>query len=186
MVGYRLIESPFYKRTNMKLTVIKAFLLAIVAVVTVSCKDDLVYSELVRDNIPAVPITFTNAQTFGGNPWIDVSAAGGGAIKFDLSIPASSGRTIKEITTVAGGATGINPGSLNSAAAKINTAPIPGKGTTATFDYTLAAFRTKFPAVSVVPATNPLSPREIAFIFLVTLDDNTQIVTQQVRARVIP
>ena len=170
----------------MKLTVIKGFLLATLVVANFACKDDLIYSELVRDNRPAVPVTFPNAQTFGGNPWIDVSVAGGGAIKFDLSIPASSGRTIKEITTVAGGATGINVGSLNSAAAKINTAPIPGSGTTVSFATTLAAFRTKFPAVNVTPATNPLSPREVAFIFLVTLDDNTQIVTQQVRARIIP
>lgn len=170
----------------MKLTIIKGVLLATLVVANFACKDDLIYSELVRDNRPAVPVTFPNTQTFGGNPWIDVSAAGGGAIKFDLSIPAGSGRTIKEITTVAGGATGINVGSLNTAAAKINTAPIPGTGTTATFNYTLADFAKKFPAVSIVPSANPLSPREIAFIFLVTLDDNSQIVTQQVRARVIP
>ena len=169
----------------MKLTVIKGFLLATLVVANFACKDDLIYSELVRDNRPAVPVTFPNAQTFGGNPWIDVSVAGGGAIKFDLSIPASSGRTIKEITTVAGGATGINVGSLNSAAAKINTVPIPGSGTTASFTTTLAAFRTKFPTVNVTPSTTAVI-REIAFIFLVTLDDNTQIVTQQVRARIIP
>lgn len=161
-------------------------MLTAVVLSTLSCKDDLVYSDLVRDNRPAVPVTFPNTTTFGANPFILVSVAGGGAIKFDLSIPTSSGRTIKEITTVAGGATGINPGSLNSAAARINTAPIPGKGTTATFDYTLAAFRTKYPAVNVAPIADPLSPREIAFIFLVTLDDNSQIVTQQVRARIIP
>ena len=169
----------------MKITIIKTALLATLVVANFACKDDLIYSELVRDNRPAVPVTFPNAQTFGGNPWIDVSVAGGGAIKFDLSIPASSGRTIKEITTVAGGATGINVGSLNSAAAKINTAPIPGSGTTASFATTLAAFRTKFPTVNVTPGT-PTVIREIAFIFLVTLDDNTQIVTQQVRARIIP
>ncbi|MCY7356258.1 MAG: hypothetical protein LH609_02085 [Rudanella sp.] len=168
----------------MKLTIIKGFLLATLAIANIACKDDLVYSELVRDNRPAVPVTFSNAQTFGGNPWIDVSVAGGGAIKFDLSIPAGSGRTIKEITTVVGGATGINAGTLNAAAAKINAAPIPGSGNKSTFTYTLADFARKFPAVSIVPATNPLSPREIAFIFLVTLDDNTQIVTQQVRARI--
>jgi hypothetical protein len=170
----------------MKLTIIKGFLLAALAMTSFACKDDLEYGPLVRDNRPAVPVTFPNAQTFGGNPWIDVSVAGGGAIKFDLSIPATSGRTIKEITTVAGGATGINVASLSSAAAKINTAPIAGTGTTATFTYTLADFAKKFPAVPIAASANPLSPREIAFIFLVTLDDNTQIVTQQVRARIAP
>jgi len=170
----------------MKLTIIKGVLLATLAIANFACKDDLVYSELVRDNRPAVPVTFSNAQTFGGNPWIDVSVAGGGAIKFDLSIPACSGRTIKEITTVVGGATGINAGSLNSAALKFNTAPIAATGTTATFQTTIADFSRKYAAVSVVPVANPLTPREIAFIFLVTLDDNTQIVTQQVRARIAP
>jgi len=170
----------------MKLTIIKGVLLATLAIANFACKDDLVYSELVRDNRPAVPVTFSNAQTFGGNPWIDVSVAGGGAIKFDLSIPAGSGRTIKEITTVVGGATGINAGSLNSAALKFNTAPIAATGTTATFQTTIADFSRKYAAVSVVPVANPLTPREIAFIFLVTLDDNTQIVTQQVRARIAP
>ncbi len=172
----------------MKLTIIKGLLLATLAVTNFACKDDLVYSELVRDNRPAVPVTFPNTQTFGGNPWIDVSVAGGGAIKFDLSIPASSGRTIKEITTVAGGATGINVGSLSSAAAKVNAAPIAGTGTTATFTYTLADFAKKFPTVNITPLVPGATgfPREIAFIFLVTLDDNTQIVTQQVRARIAP
>ena len=169
----------------MKLTIIKGLLLATLATANFACKDDLVYSELVRDNRPAVPVTFPNAQTFGGNPWIEVSAAGGGAIKFDLSIPASSGRTIKEITTVAGGATGINVGSLNSAAAKFNTRAIPGSGTTASFTTTLTAFKTRFPAVNITPST-PTLLREIAFIFLITLDDNTQIVTQQVRVRINP
>lgn len=172
----------------MKLTIIKGFLLATLAVANFACEDDLEYSALVRDNRPTVPVTFPNTQTFGGNPWIDVSVAGGGTIKFDLSIPSSSGRTIKEITTVAGGGTGVNPGSLNSAAAKLNTAPIPGSGTTASFTYTLAEFRAKFPAsaVNTTPSTNPLTPREIAFIFLVTLDNGDQIITQQVRARIIP
>lgn len=169
----------------MKLTIIKGFLLATLAVANFACKDDLVYSDLVRDNRPAVPVTFANAQTFGGNPWIDVSAAGG-TIRFDLSIPASSGRTIKEITSVVGGGTGINAGTLNTASARINTAPIPATGTTATFTYTLADFTKKFPAVSVAPSTNPLSPREIAFIFLITLDNGDQIITQQARARITP
>ena len=167
----------------MKNTIIKSLLLATLALTSFACKDDLEYGPLVRDNRPAVPVTFPGATTFGGNPYIDVSTAAGGAIKFTLSIPASSGRTIKEITRVVGGATAINAASLNSAAAAINTAPIPANGTTAVFETTLAAFRTKYPTVVVTPGTATV-PREIAFIFLVTLDDNSQIITQQVRARI--
>lgn len=167
----------------MKHILIKGFLLATLALTNFACKDDLEYGPLVRDNRPAVPVTFPGATTFGGNPFIDVSTAAGGTIKFTLSIPASSGRTIKEITRVVGGGTGINAASLNSAAAALNTAPIPANGTTAVFETTLAAFRTKYPTVVVTPGTATV-PREIAFIFLVTLDDNSQIITQQVRARI--
>lgn len=176
----------------MKLTIIKGVLLATLALANFACKDDLVYSDLVRDNRPAVPVTFPNTQTFGGNPWIDVSVAGGGAIKFDLAIPAGSGRTIKEITRVAGGGTGINSGSLvpttiTAANSIFSITPIAGSTTSATFQTTLADFTKRYgAAVNVTPSANPLAPREIAFIFLVTLDDNTQIVTQQVRARIIP
>lgn len=176
----------------MKLTIIKGFLLVTLALTNFACKDDLEYSELVRDNRPTVPVTFPNTKTFGGNPWIDVSVASGGAIKFDLSIPASSGRTIKEITRIAAGGTGINAGSLGPTTIAASNSifsitPIAGSTTTATFQTTLADFTKRYGAgVNVTPSANPLSPREIAFIFLVTLDDNTQIVTQQVRARIIP
>lgn len=170
----------------MKQILIKTLLLVLIAGANFACKDDLVYSDLVQDRRPAVPITFPNATTFGANPFIIVSAGGGGAIKFDLSIPASSGRTIREITTVVGGATGINAGSLNTASLKFNTAPVASSGTTVTFQTTIADFTKKYAAVNVTPIANPLTPREIAFIFLVTLDNGDQIVTQQVRARIVP
>ena len=171
----------------MKQTIIRGLFLTTLALTSVSCKDDLEYGPLVRDNRPAVPVTFSNATTFGGNPFINVSTAANTPITFTLSIPAGSGRTIREITTVVGGGTGVNAGSLNSASAKFNPAPIPGTGTTATFATTLAAFAAKYPAPGVIitPMANLATPREIAFIFLVTLDDNTQIVTQQVRVRVL-
>ncbi|WP_041257862.1 hypothetical protein [Fibrella aestuarina] len=167
-------------------TIIKSLLLVALVTANFACKDDLQYGPLVRDNRPAVPVTFTGATTFGGNPYIEVSAAGAGTIRYTLSIPQSSGRTIKEITRVAGGGTAVNAASLNTASAIINTAPIAGNGTTAVFETTLAAFKAKFTGVSTTPSANPYTPSEIAFIFLVTLDDNTQIVTQQVRARLIP
>ncbi|MEZ0607453.1 hypothetical protein ACAW74_03005 [Fibrella sp. WM1] len=168
-------------------TIIKSLLLVALVTSNFACKDDLEYGPLVRDNRPAVPVTFTGATTFGGNPYIEVSAAGAGTIRYTLSIPQSSGRTIKEITRVAGGGTAVNAASLNTASAIINTAPIAATGTTAVFETTLAAFRTKFgTGVNTTPSADPYTPREIAFIFLVTLDDNTQIVTQQVRARLVP
>lgn len=169
----------------MKLTVIKSLLLVALTLVGASCKDDLEYGQLVRDNRPAIPVTFSNATSYGGTPFIEISTAANTPITYTLSIPASSGRTIREITAVVGGGTAINAGSLNNAALRLNTAPIPGSGTTATFTTTLAAFRAKYPTIAVAPTGLVYSPREIAFIFLVTLDDGTQIVTTQVRTRVL-
>ena len=59
-------------------------------------------------------------------------------------------------------------------------------GTTVVFETTTAAIKAKFPATNISPSADPCTLRELAFIFLVTLDDNTQIITQQVRARLIP
>ncbi len=160
-------------------------LLALLAGGGFSCKDDLVYSDLVQDRRPAIPVTFPGTTTFGFNPFITSSLAAGGAIQFTLSIPASSGRTIKEITKVVGGATGINVGTLNTATATTAfMAAIPGSGTTATFTTTIAAVKAKYPTVSIVPVALP-NFTEIQFLFLVTLDDGTQLVPEPVRVRVV-
>jgi hypothetical protein len=170
----------------MKNICLNILLLALVAGSSFSCKDDLVYSDLVRDNRPAIPVTYTGATTYGFNPFITSSLAAGGPIQFTLSIPASSGRTIKEITKVVGGATGINVATLNAATATsaFNTAPIAGSGTTAVFTTTIAAVKAKYPSVSIVPVALP-NYTEIQFLFLVTLDDGTQIVPTPVRVRIV-
>lgn len=166
----------------MKNIVFKSFLVLALSVACFSCKKDDELNELVRDNRPAVPVTFPGATTFGFNPYIETSIAAGGRITFTLSIPASSGRTIREITKVAAGATDINASDLNSPS--YISAPIPGNGTTAVFTTTIAEFRTRRTTVPTAPVALP-NFREIAFIFLVTLDDGTQIVTQQVRVRIL-
>ncbi len=162
-------------------------LLALIAGSSFSCKDDLVYNDLVRDNRPAIPVTFPGATTYGFNPFITSSLAAGGPIQFTLSIPASSGRTIKEITKIVGGATGINVGTLNTAtpATAYNTAPIAGNGTTAVFTTTIADFKKKYPSVPTTPATQANTFTEIQFLFLVTLDDGTQLVPEPVRVRIV-
>ena len=170
----------------MKTYFIKSLLLALLTSSSFSCKDDYIYSDLVRDNRPAVPVTFVEATTYGFNPFITTSIAAGGPIRFTLSIPASSGRTIKEITRIVGGATGINVATLNAAtaASSYNAAPIAGTGTTAVFTTTLADFKTKYPTVATAPVALP-NYTEIQFLFLVTLDDGTQIVPEPVRVRVV-
>jgi hypothetical protein len=183
MVGCRLIFNNIKELISMKNIINRLFLLLIIACAAFACKNDDVFSELVRDNRPAVPVTFPGATTFGFNPYIEASLEAlkaGENITFTLAIPESSGRTIKEITKVGAGATAINAGTLNGAG--YNTAPIPGTGTTATFTTTLADFN----RLRRTPTTQVAAGQELAFIFLVTLDDDTQIITQQVRARIKP
>ena len=169
----------------MKQLIVKSWLLGLVLLLGFSCKEDYKYSDLVQDQRPAVPVTFPGTTTFGFNPYITSSLAAGGAIQFTLSIPASSGRTIKEITKVVGGATGINVGTLNTAtAATAFMAAIPGSGTTVVFTTTIAAVKAKYPSVSIVPVALP-NYTEIQFLFLVTLDDGTQLVPEPVRVRVV-
>ena len=158
----------------------------LLAVANFACKDDYQYSELVRDNRPAVAVTYPGTTTYGFNPFIISSLAGGGPIQFTLSIPSTSGRTIKEITKIVGGGTGITVATLNAATATsaYNSAPIAGSGTTAVFTTTIAAFKAKYPTVVTAPVALP-NYTEIQFIFLVTLDDGTQIVPEPVRVRVV-
>ncbi|GAB3928852.1 hypothetical protein [Larkinella terrae] len=168
----------------MKKIAFQFLLLTVFALAGVSCKDDGVYSDLVRDNRPAVPVTYTGATTYGFDPYYEVSTAAGGNIKISISIPASSGRTIKEITRVAAGATSINVATLNTVSTNYIAAPIAGSGTTVDFTTTLKDFAAKRPAVAITPVALP-NFREIAFMFLVTLDDGSQIVAQPVRIRVL-
>ncbi|RCR71651.1 hypothetical protein [Larkinella punicea] len=167
----------------MKKIAFQFLILSIVAFAGISCKDDYVYSDLVKDNRPAVPVTYTGATTYGFDPYYETSVAAGGAIKITLSIPSSSGRTIKEISKIAAGATSINVGTLNTAG-NYTAAPIAGSGTTVEFTTTVAEFATKRPAVPTAPLALP-NFREIAFVFLVTLDDGTEIKAVPVRVRIL-
>jgi hypothetical protein len=180
-----LINRSFVNEdTIMKKIAFQVLLLSLIVFAGTSCKDDYVYSDLVKDNRPAVPVTYTGATTYGFDPYYEVSLAAGGNIKISISIPASSGRTIKEITRVAAGATSINVATLNTVSTNYIAAPIAGSGTTVDFVTTIKDFTTKRPAVPTAPVALP-NFREIAFMFLVTLDDGTQIVAQPVRIRVL-
>ena len=143
-----------------------------------SCKKK--YGEFYKDNLPETPVTFPGTTTFGFNPYISITAADLNApIKFTLAIPDSSPRTIKEITKVLAGGTAIQPGSVTTAT--YIAAPIAGNGKTAVFQTTLTAFKASSAGnAALINAKTP----EIAFIFLVTLDNGETIIPVQVRARV--
>ena len=159
------------------------------AVTLTSCeKEDLgIFNS---DNRPEVPVTFPGTTTHGFNPYITKSIAGDGVIEFTMSIPANSGRTIREITRVAAGGTAINPGSLNpttatgTPVANYIDGPIAGNGTTAVFRTTLEEFKAKTGEAAKAESAKLVKANgEIAFMFLVTLDNGDTIIPTQVRVR---
>jgi PBP1b-binding outer membrane lipoprotein LpoB len=131
---------------------------------------------------PAVPVTVTNAIDFRPEPTVSTplptTAAPVSTITITLSV-AGSGRTIKEITKVAASTTYTQIQSTGTTGF-YTTAPIPASGATVTFTTTTAAYAALYPGAFTV--NTELSRR---FYFLLTLDDNTQIVTEAVRVLVL-
>ncbi len=143
----------------------------------VSCEED--FGTFNRDNRPEVPVMFTNATTFGHDPFVAVSQDE--TIEFVLEIPENSGRTITEIRKVAAGGTAINIATLNNSDSYIES-PIPGNGNSVAFTTTLEEFRERRPSVNVEVPSEGFT--EIAFLFEVILDNNESIVSMRARARI--
>jgi hypothetical protein len=131
---------------------------------------------------PAVPVTVTNAIDYRPDPTVGASISAGGAIQIVLAIPASSGRTIKEITRIALSTTYTK---IQGTTGLWNTAPIPVNATTYTFNSSLTEYTAKgggaIPAVSTTVATE-LSNR---FYFMLTLDDGSVVISEAVRVLVM-
>jgi len=131
-------------------------------------------------NIPPVPVTVQNAMAYRPEPTVSTSKAAGGAIQIILSIPATSGRSIKEITKVAASTT-YTQIQASGTSGFYTTTPIPGSGTTVTFNTNLTEYIAK--AGGSIPSSN--SELAKRFYFLLTLDDGTTIVTSSVRVLVL-
>lgn len=162
------------KNQQMKTSYINLFV-ALLLIAGVSCKKDG-FGPL-TDNQPDVPLVVSNATDFRPGPTVRVSKATG-QIQFVLSIPASSGRTIKEITKIAA-ATSVT--TIQGATGLYVSTPIAASGTSVTYNTTLTEYTTK--TGQTVPAVNTELGRR--FYFLVTLDDNTQIISSEVRVLVV-
>ena len=129
---------------------------------------------------PAIPITVSNAMDFRPEPTVSTSKSAGGTIQIVLAIPNGSSRTIKEITKVAASTTYTQIQSTGTTGF-YTTGPIAGNGKTVTFNTSITEYLSKFPGA--IPASNAELARR--FYFLVTLDDNSVIVTESVRVLVI-
>lgn len=154
------------------------------------CTDEFEHP-LLRDNQPEIPVTFTGSTTYGANPYYNVSLANGN-ISITLAVPESAPVKIKEITKIVGGGTGVTPGNVLTSGtgtlANYLTAPLAVNGTTAVFTTTIAEFNTRVAAsarvtLSSIPAGGFA---ERAFMFLLTMEDDSTIIPVQCRIRITP
>jgi hypothetical protein len=167
--------------------------IVLLALLVFACgQNESEFGTLVRDNKPAIPVLITGngVFTFGGNPTLPVSVATGN-IEATISIPASTGRTIKEIKSIIAG-NSVTPGTLTSpSSVKLNTASIPVNGTEYKFSTTLTAVRQRYPTLNITPVALPAPPspptyRNVTFLFLVVLDSGDEIVSVPFDVRLLP
>lgn len=186
-----------------------------------ACKKDYGNIDLgpLQDSQAAIPVTVTNQDFFERVPIVvvngvarDVTVSNPAASPFTITfqIPADKG-TIKEITRVQTGATGLNLLSTGTATQAYNydattssVKAIPGNGTnTISFTSSVAeyrAYRTRFgtgagnagyvfPDVTTANGTsttyNAQTPNQLRYFFLLTLTDGTQIIPMEVRVRLL-
>ena len=149
-------------------------------IIMISCKKQAFNG--LSDVRPAVPVTVTNAIDYRPEPTVSTSISAGGAIQIILSIPASSGRTIKEITRIAASTTFTK---VQGTTGLYNSAPIPVNATTYTFNTSLTEYVVKGPGV--VPTVSATVGTELAnrFYFMLTLDDGSIIISEPVRVLVM-
>jgi hypothetical protein len=160
-------------------------LLAVTPLVLTSCDNEF-EGEIVKDNKPAVPVTFEGATTFGFTPYYEVSFASGN-ISIVMSIPDNASVDIAEVTKVVAGATSINVASLNGTAGQYFASPVVVNGKTFTLNTTIAEYNTKVTGaarITAAPAAGTLEER--AFMFRLTMSDGSLIVPVQCRIRILP
>lgn len=156
------------------------FLGMIITIVMGSCKKENISLE---NKFPDVPVTVTNQIGIFTAPAVSTSFSGGGNIRIVLAIPASSGRTFKEVTRIAAGTA---YGSVQVTTGLYNTAPVAASGTTFTFTTTLAEYYAKTGLTPITAAAAGTAASFLArnFYFMITLDNGQVIVPTYVRVYV--
>ena len=148
--------------------------------IMISCKKEDFNG--LSDVRPDVPVTVTNAIDFRPEPTVSTLLSGTGAIQIILSIPAGSGRTIKEITKVAASTTYTQ---VQGTTGLYTNIPIPGNGTTVTFNTSLTEYFTKKPVSASNPAAKVNTELANRFYFYLTLDDGSVVIPETVRVFVL-
>jgi len=166
-----------------KFTSINLFLLMLIF--SVSCKKTEGFNSL-TDNQPAVPVTVKNVFDYLPTPTVLASKAQN-TITITIQIPEASGKKIKEVSKIAASTTGnwsaiYNGTTVGTGTSQLWSAtPIPVNATSYTFTTTFDEYKTK--TASATPASNALLGRD--FYFLLTLDDGTTVITQNLRVWVV-
>ena len=146
------------------------------------CKKD--EFNFLSTSYPDVPVTVSNLfGMYNAVPTVSTSLSGGGAISITLNIPASSGRTFKEISRVSTATTTNNYKVVQVSTGLYNSAPLPASGTSFTFTTTLAEYTSKTGA-AVTTSGTATSFLGRYFYFLISLDNGQQIIPVPVRVYV--
>lgn len=144
----------------------------------IACKKE--YTDLYKDKKPTIAVTYAEATTHGFNPYISQPISKND-ITLTLTIPDGSGRTIKEISKVIGGATAINAGGVRNGT--YISSPVKGQGNKVVFKTTITDFKASSAGnkklIDDFQNDTKLTQLQIAFMFLVILDDNQEIIPVQ-------
>lgn len=145
-----------------------------------SCKKDG-FGPL-TDTRPEIPVTVKNVYDYRPQPTVLASKAAN-KITIELEIPATTGRTIKEITKVAASTnyTAVQGTTVGPTGLYTNV-PIPGSGNSVTFSTTIDEYKTKT-NTTATPASNALLARY--FYFVLTLDNDEVIIPTPVRVWIV-
>jgi hypothetical protein len=155
-------------------------LLMFAAIHISSCKKDG-FGPL-TDNRPDIPVTVANVFDYRPQPTVKASKTEN-KITIVLQIPATTGRTIKEITKSAASTnyTAVQGTTVGPTGLYSNT-PVPGSGVTVTFTTTFDEYKTKT-NTTTNPSSNALLARN--FYFVLTLDNGEVIIPTPVRVWIV-
>lgn len=150
-----------------------------------SCKKDG-FGPL-TDSPADIPVTITNVYDYRPAPTVKASKAEN-QIRITLEIPASTGRTIKQITKIAASTTanytaiysGTTVGTATTQLWSIT--PITVNATTYTFTTTFDEYKLKIGSTAT-PASNALLGRD--FYFVLKLDNDQEIIPTNTRVWVV-
>lgn len=150
-----------------------------------SCKKD--GFDPLGDSIAEIPVMVNNVFDYRPTPTVKASKAEN-QIKIILELPASTGRTIKEVLKIAaqpaGNYTAIYTGTaVGTGSSQLwSNTPITVNASTYTFTTTFDEFKTKT-GVTATPASNALLSRD--FYFKIKLDNDVEIYPMSVRVFVV-